>query len=81
MSLGRPRGGIIGGAGADSMNKGSMLGHDLTATLPISKYSSYLRYHDLDPSKAMKLLLTKNGLGTSTTNVATKHHINLKPEN
>lgn len=59
MSLGRPRGGIIGGAGADSMNKGSMLGHDLTATLPISKYSSYLRYHDLDPSKAMKLLLTK----------------------
>jgi hypothetical protein len=54
MSLGRPRGGIIGGAGADSMNKGPMLGHDHTATLPIS---------------------------TSTTNVATKHHINLKPEN
>ena len=47
MSLGRPRGGIIGGAGADSMNKGPMLGHDLTATLPISKSFSYPTYCEL----------------------------------
>ena len=60
MSLGRPRGGILGGAGADSMNKGSMLGHDLTATLPISKSISYLKRREPHPSKAMKLLLTKN---------------------
>ena len=59
MSLGRPRGGIIGGAGADSMNKGPMLGHDLTATLPISKSSSYLTHRELTPSKSKKLLLTK----------------------
>ena len=48
MSLGRPRGGIIGGAGADSMSKGPMLGHDLTATLPISKSFSYLTLRELD---------------------------------
>ena len=60
MSLGRPRGGIIGGAGADSMNKGPMLGHDLTATLPISKSLSYLTLLELDPSKSKKHLLTKN---------------------
>ena len=60
MSLGRPRGGILGGAGADSMNKGPMLGHDLTATLPISKSISYLKRRETHPSKAMKLLLTKN---------------------
>ena len=59
MSLGRPRGGIIGGAGADSMNKGPMLGHDLTATLPISKSISYLTRYESDLSKALRLLLTK----------------------
>ena len=59
MSLGRPRGGIIGGAGADSMNKGPMLGHDHTATLPISKSLNYLTHRELDPSKAKKHLLTK----------------------
>ena len=60
MSLGRPRGGILGGAGADSMNKGPMLGHDLTATLPISKSISYLKRREPQTFKAMKLLLTKN---------------------
>ena len=59
MSLGRPRGGIIGGAGADSMNKGPMLGHDLTATLPISKSFSYPTYCELVLLRAKKLLLTK----------------------
>ena len=39
MSLGRPRGGVIGGIGAPVIDKGPSLGHDLSATLPLSKYS------------------------------------------
>ena len=37
MSLGRPRGGIIGGPGAAAIDKGPILGHDLSTTLPLSK--------------------------------------------
>ena len=37
MSLGRPRGGIIGGPGAAAIDKGPILGHDLSSTLPLSK--------------------------------------------
>ena len=37
MSLGRPRGGIIGGPGAAGIDKGPILGHDLSTTLPLSK--------------------------------------------
>ena len=37
MSLGRPRGGIIGGPGAAGIDKGPILGHDLSSTMPLSK--------------------------------------------
>ena len=37
MSLGRPRGGIIGGPGAAAIDKGPILGHDLSSTMPLSK--------------------------------------------
>ena len=36
MSLGRPRGGMLGGAGATAIAKNHILG-DLSSTLPLSK--------------------------------------------
>ena len=54
MSLGRPRGGIIGGPGAAAIDKGPILGHDLSTTLPLSKLICTL-------STSQFLLVQRNG--------------------